>query len=482
MIHFHPLYFVHGIVLVVLGGTMLLPAGVSAILGEPGAATFFLSSFATVSIGGFFVLVGRGREVRLTRKEGFLLTASVWVSISFFAALPIAFSVPQIDFVAAIFETVAGLTTTGSTVLSGLDHMPKGLLLWRGLLQWLGGMGVVAMVLVLLPFLQIGGMQLFRTESSDRSERLLPGARQIAIAILVAYATLSGLCALAFWIEGMNVLDAAVHAMATLSTGGFSNYDESFAHFRSYWMRGTATLFMLAGALPMVWFLRLGRGDWRALHRDSQVRTFIGVLVVATLVLAGDLILSRRMSAADGLSHAAFSVVSIATTTGFVSADYARWGSFATGLLFLLTFVGGCTGSTAGGIKIFRFEILYRLITLHVRKLVNPHAVAPIKYGGRLVGDDALFSVMAFLVAYLVTVGVIAIGLALLGLDPMTSLTGAAAAVGNVGPGFGPIIGPLGNFAPLPDAAKMLLALGMLLGRLEFFTVLALLSPSFWRA
>lgn len=482
MIHPHPLYFVHGLVLLALGTTMLLPAGVSAGLGEPGTATFLLASFATISTGGFFVLAGRGREIRLTRKEGFLLTASLWLSVSFFGALPFILGVEGIGLAGAVFETVAGLTTTGSTVLTGLDRMPKALLLWRGLLQWFGGIGIIGMAIVLLPFLQVGGMQLFRTESSDRSEKVLPGTRQIAFAILIAYLTLSGLCALAFRMEGMSALDAGVHAMTALSTGGFGNYDNSFAHFDSYWIRGTATLFMLAGGLPMVWFVRLGRGDWRALHRDSQVRTFVGVLLVAIFVLTGYLVLSDRMSAPESLSHAAFSVVAIATTTGFVSTDYGAWGSFAIGFVFLLTFMGGCTGSTAGGIKIFRFEILHRLMTLHMRRLLNPRAVVPIKYAGRLVGEDVLLSVMAFLLAYVVTVGVIAICLALLGLDPTTSLTGAATAVGNVGPGLGPVIGPTGNFASLPDAAKIVLALGMLMGRLEFFTVLALLSPAFWRS
>ncbi len=258
MIHPHPLYFVHGIVLVALGGTMLLPALVSAALSEPGAAPFFLSSFATVSIGGLFVLVGRGREVRLTRKEGFLLTASVWLSVSVFGALPIVLTVPNIDFAAAFFESVAGITTTGSTVLIGLEHLPKGLLLWRGLLQWLGGAGFVTMALVLLPFLQIGGMQLFRTESSDRSEKVLPSARQIALAIITAYATLTGLCALSFWIAGMNAFDAIVHAMGALATGGFANYDASFGQFHSYWIRAIATIFMIAGATSMIVVRALG--------------------------------------------------------------------------------------------------------------------------------------------------------------------------------------------------------------------------------
>jgi trk system potassium uptake protein TrkH len=367
-------------------------------------------------------------------------------------------------------------------VLVGLEHLPKGLLLWRGLLQWLGGVGFVTVAIVLLPFLQIGGMQLFRTESVDRSEKVLPGARQIGLAILSIYSTLTGLCALSYGIAGMGPFDAVVHAMTTVATGGYANYDASFGQFDSYWIRAIATVFMIAGATSMMWFVRLGRGDWRSLYRDSQVRTFILLLAVEISMMALYLTLTGRMQLGDVLSHAAFNIVSIATTTGFSSADYSTWGAFPVALVFLLTFSGGCTGSTSGAVKIFRLEILHRLINLHLRRLLNPRAVVPIKYAGRLVGEDVLLSVMAFLLAYLVTVGVIAVCLALIGLDPTTSLTGAATAVSNVGPGLGPIIGPSGNFALLPDAAKILLAAGMLMGRLEFFTVLALLSPSFWRA
>lgn len=467
--------------LLALGGMMLLPVALSAYLDEPVAAPFLLSAFLTVSVGGLFILAGRGREMWLSRREGFVLTASLWISVSLFGALPIALSLPEQGFIHALFESVSGITTTGSTVLTGLDQMPKGLLLWRGLLQWIGGAGFVTTALALLPFLQIGGMQLFRTETIDRAEKVLPGARQIAFAILSVYATLSGLCALAYWIAGMSAFDAIVHAMTTLSTGGYGNYDASFGQFDSDWVRGLATAFMIAGATTMTWFVRLGRGDWRALYRDSQVRTFLLILVVAVAVVAAYLIVTGRMAPGQSLSHAAFNVVSIATTTGYASADYGAWGAFSIGVFFLLTFTGGCTGSTSGAIKIFRFEIVWRLMSLHMRRILNPRAVVPIKYGGRLVGEDVLLSVMAFLLVYVLSVGVFAVALALIGLDLTTSLTGAATAVGNVGPGLGPVIGPVGNFSTLPDAALVVLCLAMLLGRLEFFTLLALLSPAFWR-
>ncbi len=482
MIHLHSLYFVHGLVLLALGGAMLFPAALSTIMAEDSAGTFLAAAFVTLSIGGFFALLGRGHDMRLSRKSGFVLTASIWISVSLFGALPFAFGAGGLDYIDALFEAVSGLTTTGATVFVGLDTMPAGILLWRGLLQWIGGIGIVAMAILLLPFLQIGGMQLFRTESLGRGEALLRNARDAARTILTVYLVLNLACATIFWFQGMSVLDAVVHSMTAISTGGFTNHDASFGYFHSPSILLTTIFFMIAGALPAILFVRLGRGDWRAVVTDSQVRSFLFILLAALIAVTILLTRSARFELPDALLQAAFNVTAILTTTGFKSTDYAQWGAFAAAILVVLSLIGGCTGSAAGGIKIFRLEFLRKIVSLHVRRLLDTHAIVPIKYEGRKVDIDALSSVTAFVFIYLGTASLIALALALVGLDATTALTGAAAAVGNVGPGFGPIIGPAGTYAELPDAAKLILATGMLLGRLEFLTLIILFSPSFWRA
>jgi trk system potassium uptake protein TrkH len=480
MLNLRPVLHVLGLLLLALGAAMWLPAAADAYVGSPNASAFVAGALATLTAGGLLVFANRGGALELNVRQAFVLTNLAWIALSLFGALPFLFGLDGITLAAAVFEAVSGLTATGATVLVGLERMPPGVLLWRALLQALGGVGVVMMALAILPFLRVGGMQLFRTESSDRRDKIVPRPGQFAGLIFGIYGVLMSLCAIAYWIAGMAPFEALLHAFTTVSTAGFGTRDSSFVEFPAGCLV-VATVFMTLGAFPFVVFIRAARGEPQAIWRSSQVRAFLGFLFAVALALAIWLAATREMGVLDALLHAAFSVVSIVTTTGFISVDYQLWGPFAALVFFFLSFVGGCTGSTTGGLKIFRFQLLWGLLRRVLHRLTLPHGVFRLRYEDRPVSEDVLESAVAFVFAYMGTVLALTLALAALGLDYVTSLSAAATAVGNVGPGLGDVVGPGGTFAPLPDAAKWLLALGMLLGRLELFTMFALFSRRFWR-
>jgi trk system potassium uptake protein TrkH len=434
----------------------------------------------TFFMGGLLVLYAyEDRTVRLGVKEGFLLTTLAWIVVAGFAAIP--FIGLGLTYTDAFFETMSGLTTTGATVIVGLDRLPRGVLLWRALLCGIGGLGIIAMAILILPFLRIGGMQLFQTESSDRSEKILPRALHLMLATAGVYLGLIVACALTYALLGMTLFDAVCHALPTLATAGFSTHDESFAFFRSPAIEVSGTLFMALGAMPFVVFIKAFRGSPAALWGDAQVRGFVTFLAAVSFILAAWLMTTREISFAEALRASAFNVTSIVTTTGFISTDYQLWGTFAVGVFLLLTFVGGCSGSTAGAIKIYRLQIAGILTRSHFLHLISPSRVVTLVYNGRRLPEDVPFSVVAFLAIYMTTVGIFTVLLTGMGLDLVTSLSAAATTMGNVGPGLGETIGPAGNFSTLPAAAKWVLSLAMMLGRLELFTVLVLLRPEFWR-
>lgn len=473
--------FVFGALAVILGALMTIPAIVEFAADGKDRDAFLWAAALSIFAGMALVLTNRQESIVLNIRQTFLLTTLAWFGLSFLAAIPFMFGHLELSLADAWFETVSGLTTTGSTVLTGLDSMPPGVLLWRGLLQWIGGLGIIVMGVAVLPFLRVGGMQLFRTESSDRSEKLFGRVDQIASAMLYVYGGLSVLCAALYWVGGMTVFEAVIHAMTTLSTGGYSTSDQSIGHFPNPFIHWTATVFMLAGGLPVVPLAHALTGGVQSLFANSQIRAFLVFFAVVIASMTFWLWVRNDVPLADALRLSAFNVVSVVTTTGYANADYAQWGPFATGVFFLLLFVGGCTGSTGGGIKIFRFQVISRIIGGHFRTLVTPHAVSVTMYEGRLLDDGVIRSVMIFTATFIATVTALGLILVALGLDFMTSFSGAVTAVSNVGPGLGEIIGPAGTFTSLSDAAKWVLAVGMLLGRLEFFTVLVVLTPRFWR-
>lgn len=463
---------------------MLLPALAEALDGGSDWSAFALCSAITAAAAEGLRRATRGTlDGSLSLRQAFLLTPVAWATVALFAALPMVFvrheglfgSIPH-----AVFEAVSGLTTTGATVLSGLDDAAAGLLLWRALLQWVGGIGIIATAIAILPALSVGGMQMFRTESSDRSDKVMPRAKQISAAIGSVYLGLTVVWVLGYRLAGMGWFDAVCHGLTTISTAGFSTKDASLAAFDLPAVHWWAVLGMLMGAMPFVLYVRLVNRDWSAL-RDSQARTLLWFLLAVVLVVAASLWLTGRYDLEPALRHAAVNVVSVVTTTGYASSDYTLWGNAATGLFFGLMFVGGCTGSTSGGVKIFRYEVMAAMLRVHMLRLIYPRGVFPRSYAGRPLTDDVVNSVVVFFALYFMCYGALTIALMGFGLDFLTSASGAVSALSNVGPGLGPQIGPVGNFGALPDGALWLLSFGMLLGRLDLFTVLVLFLPRFWR-
>jgi trk system potassium uptake protein TrkH len=470
-----------GIMLTALGSSMLIPAAADLVLHNFDWHVFTNAASVCIFCGVCLMLTNRHSQPEpLTIRQAYLLTASSWLALAFFAALPFAWSNLDLSFTDAFFEAMSGLTTTGATVLTGPQLAPVGILLWRAILQWLGGIGIIVTAVALLPLMRIGGMQLFHTESSDRSQKARPTLSQVAASIVRVYIVLTLLCVVALQLAGMSLIDAVAHAMSTISTGGFSTSDVSIGHFDSAAIEMIVMVFMLLGAITFTLYVRLWHGQTGGIWHDSQVRWFLGIVTTLTLALAGWLVLTQDMAPLLALRRAAFNVVSIITTTGFASDDYSQWGTFAIGLFFLLTFVGGCTGSTSGGIKIFRFEILYLVTRSQLRRILYPHGVFPARYQGRPISIDVQWSVIAFVFLFGASFAGMTLVLTLAGLDFVTSASGAAAALANVGPGLGELIGPAGNFASLPSLVKWVLAFGMLLGRLELITLLILVTPAFW--
>ena len=479
-----PVLFLTGGMLVALAATMLAPMALDFFVGDEHWKVFAASSVVTFLCGLAALQIFHCRlEVGLTLRQAFLLTPFAWSTVAVFAALPLYFSGYQElsgSFTNSLFESMAGLTTTGSTVLTGLDAAPQGLLLWRALLQWLGGIGIVATAIAILPTLGVGGMQLFRTESSDRSDKVLPRAKEIANAMLGVYVAMTIACALTYWLIAMSPFDAIAHALTTVSTAGFSTSDSSFAKLNNPALDWAAVVFMLSGAVPYVLYVQFLQGRSDPL-RNSQVRALFGFLLATIVIVAAGLWFAGKYNLADSLRHSAFSVVSIVTTTGYATTDYTLWGNVATGLFFGLTFIGGCTGSTSGGMKIFRFEVMARMFRGHFLHLLYPRGVFVRSYAGRVLPDDVIGSVVVYFSIFFACYSGLTIALMALDLDFLTSASAAVASLANVGPGLGPIIGPSGNYGSLPDAAKWILSFAMLLGRLELFTVLILFMPQFWR-
>jgi trk system potassium uptake protein TrkH len=477
----YPVAHIIGLFVSALGIIMLVPAAVDFFAGHPDWQVFTIASAVTVFCGAAIVLATAGPIMALSVHQGFLLTTGVWLAAAVAGAVPLMFAELHLDFTDAFFEAMSGLTTTGSTVVTRLDQAPPGILLWRAILQWVGGIGFIVVGLAILPFLQVGGMQLFRLESSEKSEKAVPQAKRFALLLLSIYVGLSAACVAGLLAAGMSPLEATVHAMATLSTGGFSTSDASVAYFGSASIEWIITVFMVSGSLPFLLYLRFIQGRPDLLFEDEQVRSFIRFLFIVILSLTAWMVLDQRMPPLQALRLVAFNVTSVVTTTGFASTDYSLWGDPAIVVFFLLTFVGGCTGSTAGGLKAFRFDILRLALRIHVHRLIYPHGAFVAAYNGRKVTDDVFTGVLLFMGLYVITVAIAALLLGLMDLDLVTAVSGAATAVGNVGPGLGPMIGPAGNFSSLPAAAKWVLAIAMLLGRLELFTVLALMARGFWK-
>lgn len=465
--------FANGAVMVFFAALMVLDA-----LIFPDTAKAFLSAGAMVFVLGasicFSVL---SRVGDFTKRHTFLLTATVWLVAALVGGVPLY--VWSLTFTDAFFEAISGITTTGSTVMSGLDSTPHGILLWRGLLQWMGGIGFIVTGIALLPIMKVGGMQLFRTESSDTGDKELGSATRFAAATFWAYAALTLACGITYFIGGMTGFEAVVHALTTLSTGGYSTSDASFGHFESPFLQWAGTVFMILASVPFVWYIR---SVYKGRFESEQVRVFLKVLLVAILGLTIWRVASADVPFFEALRYVAFNVASVVSSTGYATTDYTTWGTFAAAAFLVLSMVGGCTGSTAGGAKIMRWIILVRSARIVLARMRHPHRIFSLYYEGRKVQDGVLDGVISYLTLFFLTIAVLAVALSMAGLDFTTAASAAITAIANVGPGVGDIIGPAGNFESLPDSAKWIIGFGMYLGRLEMLTVYVVFTAGYWRS
>ena len=481
MFDVRPVFNVIGMLVSFLGLTMLFPFFLDLSRGNGHSGAFFESFLITVLMGGMVYLATRRQNARgLSLQQTFLLTTGVWVALPIFGALPFVLGATEASYTDAFFEAMSGLTTTGATVFTGLDYLPDGLLLWRSILQWLGGIGIIVVAMVFLPELRVGGMQIFRSEGFDTFGKILPRATEIAAQIAWLYVALTGACAFVYLASGMRTFDALLHSMTTIATGGFSSYDNSFVRFGAA-TEYAGTVFMCLAALPFVRYVQLINGQPLSIFKDTQVRMFFVILIFLVGFLTLVLWLDSTITGELGFRKALFNVVSIVTGTGYVSADYGTWGSAAIVVFFYAGLVGGCAGSTSCSVKVFRYQLLFSAIRMQLRKINSPNGVFNLRYQGRVVGVDVVNSVISFFVIFFVSLGASAMALVFTGLDTLTALSGAAAALGNIGPGLGEIIGPSGNYSSISGAAKWILAATMLLGRLELLAVYTLFTIRFWR-
>ena len=476
-----PIISVIGIFLLWLSFAMLIPGLLDFFEGNQNWVGFFVSSVFTFFMGMSFILMNRGNTIKIEIKSAFMLVVLSWFSLSIFASLPFITSTQNFSLTDAFFESVSGLTTTGSTIINDIENSSRGIILWRAILQWLGGIGIIVSAISILPRLGVGGMQLFRLESSDTSEKILPKAARIAAEISVLYITLSVICAIAFIFSGLSFFDSVVHAMSTIATGGFSSKSGSIGSYNNVNLETVTILFMILASLPFVLYLKAIRGKPKDLIKDQQVHGFFKTLIISILIVVFYLILTSNFTFSDILRYSFFNVTSILTGTGFTSTNYNGWGTPIILLFLFITFIGGCAGSTTCGVKIFRLQIVFNNSKEMISKLISPNRVVNKRYNGEHLSPEVTQSVITFLFIFILTFIVLSVLLSFTGLDLLTSFSAAATSISNVGPGLGQVIGPAYSFSQLPEIAKWLLSFGMLAGRLEFLTLIVIFNKSFWR-
>ena len=478
MSNYKTVFFTLGILQIILGISMLIPV-LAQLLFSQFDSSFIGASIVTIIFGTLFFLSNLDHDKKLNLQQAFLLTALSWLSIAIFGALPFIFSTMNLTVTDSFFESMSGITTTGSTIIANLEETPKAILLWRALLQWLGGIGIIVMAITLMPIMNVGGMQLFRISNNDSSEKILPKSKEIALRLIYIYSILTFFCAAFYKLFGMNYFDSLTHAMTTIATGGFSNYNESIGYFDSASIEIVSMIFIILGSLPFIAYIKFLSGNRQIFKTDEQIKTFFKIIIFSIIILS--LYLSFNHFDKFNLRSILFNVISIITGTGYVNDQFDNWGSFTIVLFLSLMFIGGCAGSTTCGVKIFRFQILYLFIVNQLKKIIYPKGVFVIKYAQSSINEKFIASIISFIFFYFVIFFCLAALLSLTGLDFITAISGAATSISNVGPGLGSEIGPNGNFSTLPDTSKWILTIGMILGRLELFAILVLFLPAFWR-
>ena len=475
-------FFLIGILLIVLGASMLAPYTLQIILDE-NSHSFISSSFITIFIGVLFVLANLEKDFKLNLRQTFLFSSLAWLTVAAFGSLPFLLSNENFSFSDAFFESMSGITTTGATIISDLDNSPKSILLWRAIMQWLGGIGIVVMAITILPLLKVGGMQLFKMEGPDSTEKILPRTIEVAAIIISTYITLTLICGFFYWVFGMSIFDSISHAMTTIATGGFSTHNDSIGFFKNSNVEIVASIFIILGSIPFITYLKFAQGNRKIFFQDVQIKGLIYLLIISIVIMFFYLFfINYETGILDKIRISSFNVISILSGTGYVTDDFGLWGKFSLIFFLILMFIGGCAGSTACGIKIFRLQMLLIFLKNQIRKIISPNSVIITKYNNQKISDSFINSVIIFIFTFLFIFLLIAMLLSISGLDFITSISGAASSISNVGPGLGEVIGPNGNYKDIPDISKWILSAGMLLGRLELFAVLVLFFPSFWRS
>ena len=480
MSNYKTVFFTLGILQIILGISMLIPILTQIIYSELDSS-FIGAAIISIIFGVLFFLSNLNHDKKLNLQQAFLLTALSWLTIAIFGSLPFIFSNLELSITDSFFESMSGITTTGSTIISNLQEAPKSILLWRAMLQWLGGIGIIVMAITLMPIMNVGGMQLFKISSNDSSEKLLPKSKEVALRLIYVYLTLTTFCALTYRIFGMSIFDSITHSMTTIATGGFSNYNESIGHFNSISIEISSMIFIILGSLPFIAYIKFLNGDKKIFFLDTQIKSFIKIIIFSVILLSLYMLFYTSNFSFINLRPIFFNVISILTGTGYVTGEFDVWGSFPLVFFLSLMFIGGCAGSTTCGIKIFRIQILYVFVVNQLKKIIYPKGIFLIKYDKNTVDDKFMASIISFIFLYLVIFFLLTALLTLSGLDFVTSISGAATSISNVGPGLGSTIGPSGNFANLPEFSKWILSFGMILGRLELFAILVLFLPSFWK-
>jgi len=480
MSNYKTVFFTLGVLQIILGLSMVVPIFTQIIFSELDSS-FISSGIISIIFGVLFFITNLDHDKKISLPQAFLLTALSWISIAIFGSLPFIFSSLDLSITDSFFESMSGITTTGSTVIINLDDAPKSILLWRAMLQWLGGIGIIVMAITLMPIMNVGGMQLFKISDQYSGEKILPKSKEITIRLIVIYILLTSICALFYKIFGMKFFDSLTHSMTTIATGGFSNYNESIGFFNSAKIEITSMIFILLGSIPFISYIKFVNGDKRVFFTDTQIKSFFKIIFISILILFLYLSIKQENIFNINIRAISFNVISILTGTGYVTQDFDQWGNFSLIFFLILMFIGGCAGSTTCGIKIFRIQILYLFVINQLKRLIYPRGIFVIKYGKSNIDDKFMSSVISFIFLYVVIFFILTSILSLTGLDFVTSISGAATSISNVGPGLGDIIGPNGNFSSLSNASKWALSLGMILGRLELFAILVLFIPSFWR-
>ncbi len=480
MYNYKTVFYTLGTLQIILGIFMLIPVIIQLIYSELDSG-FISASIITIIFGILFFLSNLDHDRNIDLPQAFILTALSWLSIALFGSLPFIFSELNLSFTDAFFESMSGITTTGSTILIDLDNTPKGILLWRAILQWLGGIGIILMAITLMPIMNIGGMQLFKISSSDNAEKILPKSKEVSIRLIAIYSILTFACAIFYKLFGMNYFDSLTHSMTTIATGGFSNYNDSIGHFNNALIEINAVIFIILGSIPFIAYIKYLNGDKKIFYKDAQINFFIKTIIISVIIIFIFLLFNNYNSEISLFRQVIFNVVSILTGTGYVTANYSDWGGFPLIFFLILMFIGGCAGSTACGLKIFRIHILYKFFVMQLKKYIYPRGVFVLKYGENVLNEKFISSIISFVFLYIIIFFIITTLLSISGLDFVTSISGAATSISNVGPGLGGMIGPNGNFSLLPDFSKWILTFGMILGRLELFAIIVLFIPSFWR-